>query len=155
MRKGGILIFLGKNEKKTDCLNFLKDKLNKVSYINSSSINVNGYDICACDEYSQNYCRGCRPEICYINRNIDMNDTRKECQRYLHINTEMYSNRKQPIRFIDSFKDVDIDEILDDNYALENTIDSMMLQEWNNHLKRILDESKVDFKKEYDCKWNE
>jgi len=36
--------------------------------------------------------------------------------------TEMYSNRKLPIRFINNFKDIDIMELIDDNYALKNTI---------------------------------
>ena len=44
----------------------------------------------------------------------------------------MYSNRIKPVRLINDIKDIDIQELLDDDYALKNTISKEKMDEWDS-----------------------
>lgn len=138
MRKGTVLLFLGKNEDRTECIEFLKEKLNPDKCNFHYGANINDYNIKIFTYYEPNYCRGARSEICYINNSIDIN--KKYDESYIgwydvQMKTKLYSNRKEPVRFINSFKDVDLRELLDDDYAMKNTIDKERVNEWNKFIR--------------------
>ncbi|WP_346938250.1 hypothetical protein [uncultured Clostridium sp.] len=120
MRKGNILIFLGKNETISDCREFLGFDRH------------NGYHLVIMSQISENL-RGYRPEIIYINNSINDVDIDGKYDMWSDIKfkTEMYSNRINPIRKINSFEDIDITEILDDEYALNNTINLERMERWH------------------------
>lgn len=137
MRKGDILLFLGEDENIKIYFDFLKHKINNkvtksINLLSQSIIVINGYCIHIIKTLCPEYCRGFRPEISYINKSIDINNKLyKDSWEGIYIKTAMYSNRKIPVRFIDGFKDINIKELIDDNYAMENTINIKKCKEFD------------------------
>lgn len=142
MRKGNIFIFLGKDEDNIDCFNFLINNQTTNKIISRKSVNqciiiINDYCIHIVKTICPLYYRGHRPEISYISNSIDVkNQLYADAWEDIYIKTKMYSIRKQSVRFIHSFEDIDIQELVDDNYALKNTIDHDKLIKWHDFVKR-------------------
>jgi hypothetical protein len=97
--------------------------------------------------------RGHRPEIVYIDKYSEMNTD----LIYNEIFPKTFiSTRVEPVRFLDlSYEDINIRELFDEEYALDNTIDKEKLIRYNEMLNgmRYSKSDKISFKMEYECKW--
>jgi len=133
LRKGDIFIFLEENENIMFYLDFLKNALDKSAKlyvsINDTRITINDYCIHIIKTLYPGHYRDYRPEIIYINNNID---TEKDHWEDIYIKTKMYSNRIEPVRFINNIEDIDIQELINDNYALKHTISKEKMKKWDS-----------------------
>lgn len=133
MRKNVVFVLLPKDtdyEELDKCFNGIYNKLLKNSGKNmyrtkngSSSyvIFVNGYQIHILNGLIWNK-KGLRAELTYVYNNFKTyNEEEQEFFEYdLCAKTEMYSTRKEIIRYIDGWEDIDFKELLDDKYAIDN-----------------------------------
>ena len=118
-------------------IHFLKNELGEsaklYNSVNDTRITINHYCIHIIKTLCPSYYRGYRPEISYINISIDTkNKLYATYWEDIYIKTEMYSNRIKPVRLINDIKDIDIQELLDDDYALKNTISKEKMDEWDS-----------------------
>lgn len=125
MRKGRIIIFTNNNTEADKCFDYLLNNLKNIKQKSSGMrlIKTNEYDIHIGDINC--WQRAYRPEVVYVYRELLeyleselMNDVYQDIQ----IKTKMYSERKEPIRFIADFSEIDLKELEDDNYAMMNKI---------------------------------
>lgn len=135
MRKDDILIFSNRN--KINYMKYLMYALNKNilrKTYSKLSFSINNYNIKVfddIDDIKENYYRCHKPEICYIQHDINVYKN-SDAWCLIMANTEMYSNRITPVRFINGFEDIDIQELVDDDYALKNTISKERMKKWDS-----------------------
>jgi hypothetical protein len=140
MRKGIIIIFARNKRIAGDCFNYLKNKLN--SNINremefSRTIIVNDYEIHIVENI-KGYPRGYRPEIMYILNEADRNTNERyiEAWKDAKIKVYLHSNRIEPVRYISNFTDIDLEEIINDEYGYTSKCDINKIKEWNKIINR-------------------
>lgn len=137
MRKGYVMIICRDDKQQDYLFNYIDNKLkNKINRKTKNkcfdySIEVYGYYLLFKLRYSDNM-RGYRPEIVYIDKWADV-----PFEDYYNILVPkiIYSNRKVPIRFCDLYnteRGIDLEELINDNYARNNTCDIEKVEEWEN-----------------------
>lgn len=127
MRKGVVIIVCRDNNQKNYLYEYICNKLNdniirkcKSKYADYTIL-VNGYQILIKLRYSD-MDRGYRPEIVYIDNQADvsLSDYENVIDQKIFLST-----RKTPIRAgkLDYLDIIDIQELIDDEYARNNTCD--------------------------------
>jgi hypothetical protein len=140
MRKGYIMIVCRDDKQKDYLFEYINNKLNKYIIRKSKnkyfdySIEINGYYLLFKLRYPMNM-RGYRPEIIYIDKWADVT---LEDYHDIVLAKVLLSNRKIPIRFGDLYSKengIDLKELIDDKYAINNTCDIEKVKEWETKYK--------------------
>lgn len=134
MRKGYVMIICRDSKQKEYLFDYisyqLKNNIERRSKnkISDYFIKINRYTLLFKSSYPQNM-RGYRPEIVYIDKwaDISIDDVYNLIEAKV-----VYSNRKTPIRYgrLNDGMMIDLQELIDDDYARNNTCDIGKVKEW-------------------------
>lgn len=94
--------------------------------------------------------RGHKPELSYVIGNMKVPKLSDNFDLLSYLSN--ISTRKEPVRKIDSLKQLDIKEFLDDKYAEENYCNKRKVKRWEDIMNPKEDDIEK-FKREYDCTW--